>query len=215
MTTPAPSILSHYTSKIAETISDAAQKVSETISNATQGVSDLHTRLTYTTKTKTESKTVREWIDDFTEEEEMKRLAALPLSDIKCAPTDSADCKDIVAATCREILNTCHLPEDDLDAHKKVYHQKSLKYAADKNPKVKDLAGKAQTALNRAIKLIRKDETCDGGEHVCSDLAANLTLKEPNWLYKQFGAESECQIVFEGGDPANPSPVNCSQILIT
>jgi hypothetical protein len=188
-------------------------KIIEKISDAAQGVSDLHEKLAYTTKTKTESKTVREWIDGYTDQEEMKRLAALPLTDFYCAPTAPDNCRDVIAATCAEILNTCDIPEDDVKAHKKVYLKKSLKFGADKNPTMKVVANKAQAALNYAQELMKKERICGGGEDACFNLAAIWTLREPNWLYKKLGVESDCQIVFEGGDPEKHSPEDCSHVI--
>ncbi len=179
-------------------------KIAEKISNAAQGLSDLHQKLAYTTQTKTQTKQVREWIAGFTDQEEMKRLAALPL------PVENSD---VVAATCAEILNTCDIPEKEVSVHKKVYHKKSLKFGPDKNPTMKDVANKAQAVLNYAQELIKKEGTCGGGEDACSDISATWTLREPNWLYKQLGAESDCQIVFEGGDPEKRSPADCIRVI--
>lgn len=219
-------------------------KIAEKISDTAQGLSDLHEKLAYTTKTKTESKTISEWygVAGYTDQKEMERLAALPLVSDLCPDTAPDDCKNIIAASCAAILNTCHLAEDDLKAHKKAYLQKSFKFHPDKHPNEKELADQAQKALNHVKDLMnyeirengnfvideynnkvkKKKETCEGAKgssseeskhEICAKETGTWTLREPNWLYKKLGVESECQILFEGGDPTALSPAECSHMI--
>jgi hypothetical protein len=189
--------------------------IADKFSEAMKTLADLHEKHAFTMKTKTETKTEYEWIKGNTDAKEMNRLAYIAdnlLKDIPCPENAPDTCVDIYAATCAEILNFCPTtPEENYKEAKKEYTKKSAKFHPDKNEK--ELAEKAQTALNFANAQMKKDKTCGGGEYLCSDpMTKTWTLREPNWLYKQFGVESECHVIVGQGRPIKGIPADCSQV---
>ena len=191
--------------KVAKKINIMAQTFSDTAGK-------LFNEMAYTTKKKIETKTMLKWIEGYTLQEEMERLAGLP-----------AD------ASCAEILLTCDREPAEVAKHKKAYRAKSLLLHPDKISedlkKNTDLTNKASSTLNRATDFLRgtqgrcpkpDDDECDESERIgaipaecpgqeeigCLVMDEKITIEkrltEPTWLFGKFGFQAECLIDSDG-----------------
>jgi len=170
-----------------------------------KGACDFHDKMAYSTQHKVVGKTKKEWVEGYSDLEEMQRLASLPQD-----------------AFCAEILFTCHLDEND-SGHKKASNEKLLKFHPDKcktsdcteNP---ELVTQAAAAIGRAKEIMRGQKgACPGKDQEgCFDydeyIEINKTLRKPNWLYGMLGVEPKCLLSSDGEDPVPVSLNYCSDV---
>jgi|GEM_PF-4502850 len=162
----------------------------------------------YSIKTQT-LETEREWINSYTPEQEIERIAT------------AFDNK----SPCAKILFTCDIPEDDITTHKKVFRDKQKTIHPDQySGALKDLAYKASQGLNDASSTIRSTGRCPGYDLVndvpsCEgiddplDFTITRTLWEPRWLYSKLtGAKSECLWTNDDGTVESKPLEDCATL---
>ncbi len=153
-----------------------------------------------------ETKPAKEWIQSYTDRDELIRL-----SELSKRP-EFFDEK----VSCAEILNTCDLVGWDTE-HKKVYREKISKFHPDRYTSDADkvLALQAAELLNKANESIRRTGECRGqGDFGCELGEENVTiiktLQTPNWLGKLEGLQPACTAQVQGGEPIPVSLEYCS-----
>lgn len=150
---------------------------------------EKYNQYAFTETTKSTTKTLGEWIQGYSDHEEMTRLASL---------TQDNDFRKFEDVSCAEILQTCNLAKDATSDHKKIYRDKALKFHPDKyknNHDLKELTEKATMALNRAQALIKENKECAGQDDdgcLSNEIEHTITriLKQPHWLAEKIMGET-------------------------
>ena len=175
-------------------------KVVDKIKEVAQSIYNEARNRFYTSKTQTFSKTKREWVENYSDSDEIDRLINLPED-----------------ASCAEILFTCNIDPGDVKAHKIVWRDKLKKFHPDAyKGEFKVRAEKAAEVLNKASDIMKKTKQCPGkDDEGCYDfediIEITKTRKDPNGFAKAMGMEPIC--ILQSGDFSAEVPIDqCSDV---